>query len=227
MRGKRKAGRHADPTRIMFSTLIRILVVSALFASAMAGVSLAQVTSEDRKEMMALLERLSDHLIKPSDALDPSLDEKQREQSLSYFSTLNYQLSLQPTGEIVSEGSDSATVPVRVELRAENRGLQANGSVSFVKRSGIWYLANYDFLSTPPIIIVVIVISVAIGIAYSSTILVLVRRLLRSGELDLGTWTRFSFRSFGQVFSARPRQADSDDQSYLMVRFSPSRSRVA
>jgi len=162
-------------------------LIAFLLPLLVAATLLAEPTPDDKMEILSLLEALSAKSIKPADALDPSLGEQQRKQALTYFSTFEYELNLQPVGEVVLDGPDSAKVPVNVRFITKNREIEAKSSASFVRRSGRWYLANYDFLSFPPVLIVVTIVSSVVGIAYAPVVVLLWRKLVRSGKLGIAS----------------------------------------
>ncbi len=70
-------------------------------------------SSGDKGQISELLIGLSDHSIKPTDVLDPSLNPRERAGSLRYFDDPSYQLSLVPVGDIQINADGSAAVPVK------------------------------------------------------------------------------------------------------------------
>jgi hypothetical protein len=161
------------------------LWILALLLTTSVSAASAQVTSEDKREILVLLQGLADHSAKPSDVLDPDLGEKQRDRALTYFSDPEYQLSLQSAGDASFTDNDSASMPVHFRFKTSSSESDSKCRVDFVKRSGKWYFANYDFLSFPIVIIVLIGIGGIIGISYASAVLLLRSKLIRAGKLDI------------------------------------------
>ena len=146
--------------------------------------------SADRRQISQMLAGLSDHSIKPADVLDPSLDPAKRRTSLGYFRDPTYQLTLVPISDIKVSPSGSATVPVTVRFKNENKEVSVQTTAEFVKRNQVWYFANFDFVAFPPIIVAVIVVGILVAIFYASGVLLLRRKLLRQGELNWNNRTK-------------------------------------
>jgi hypothetical protein len=140
--------------------------------------------SADRSQISKLLTELSDHSVKPSDVLDPSMNAKERATDLGYFDDPSYQLRLVPTGAIDIKADGSAAVPVKVTFKTANKEMEAQSTANFVKRDQGWYFANFSFVAFPTVIIAVIVVGALVGISYATGVLLLRRKLLRQGKLD-------------------------------------------
>jgi hypothetical protein len=141
--------------------------------------------SADKNQITKLMSGLSDHSIKVADVLDPSMSTRERTASLGYFGDSTYQLSLVPVGAIEINADGSATVPVAVRFKTATKELATQSTASFVKRDGIWYFANFGFVGVPAVLIVVAACGALVGISYASGVLLLRRKLLRAGKLDL------------------------------------------
>jgi hypothetical protein len=138
----------------------------------------------DADQISALMASLSDHSKAPADVLDPSLSPSDREKNLHHFSAPHYELSLVPTQGIPVVIGDSASVPVRVHFNAEDgNSLDASATAQFVRRNGIWYFSNFNFMSWPAFLIVALVVCILVGIGYAATVLVLRSKLLKRGPL--------------------------------------------
>jgi hypothetical protein len=159
--------------------LIILLLLSANVLSAQSD------SSADKSQISRLLTGLSDHSIKPTDVLDPSMDPKKRTSSLGYFEDPAYQLSLVPVGEIEITADGTASVLVKVLFKTESREVGGQSTVAFVKRNQVWYFANFSFLGFPTVIIAAIIVGALMAISYASAVLLLRRELLRQGKLDL------------------------------------------
>jgi hypothetical protein len=142
--------------------------------------------SADKSQISKLLTGLSDHSVKPSDVLDPSMNAKERATNLGFFDDPSYQLSLVPVGAIDIKPNGSAVVPVKVSFKTANKEMAAQSTAEFVKRDQGWYFASFSFVAFPTVIIAVIVVGVLVGISYATGVLLLRRKLLRQGKLDWG-----------------------------------------
>jgi len=134
-------------------------------------------------QITSLLIGLANHSVKPSDVLDPSLSQEQRQKNLDYFSG-SYELTLVVAGPIQINADATASAPVKVDFKNANTQVSTQSTAQFVKRNGVWYFANFSFVSFPAIIVVVIIICVIVGISYATGVLVLRARLRRQGKLD-------------------------------------------
>jgi len=139
--------------------------------------------SADESEIKKLLSDLSEHSIKPSSVLDPSLNQERRDKNLAYF-TDSYQLRVVPTAPFWIKADGSADVSVRVEFKNATTELSADSTARFIKRNGVWYYADFDFLGFPPVLILTMVIGFTVAVSYATTVLVLRWRLVRHGRLS-------------------------------------------
>jgi hypothetical protein len=167
--------RGAIPVGVMFLLL--------LSASALAAQSEA---SSDNSQIANLLTGLSNHSVRPSDVLDPSLSPEKRESNLAYFDDPSYQLSFVAVGPVQINADGSAAAPVRVQFKNRNTEMSAQSTVEFVKRNQVWYFADFSFVGFPGVIVALIIIGALIAVSYTSGVLLLRRRLLRQGRLDWG-----------------------------------------
>jgi uncharacterized protein YchJ len=148
--------------------------------------------AKDEQQIATLMAALCDHSLKPADGLDPGAATEEREKSLEYFKDPQYQLILTRTGPIEMEGDGYAKVPVHANLKNGNEETEVDGTASFVKRNGVWYFANYDFLAFSTLLILVIVLGVAVGICFAGVVLRLWWKLKAAGRLDpLSAWKIF------------------------------------
>ncbi len=157
--------------------MIRRMIVVVLWSAAWlmwAGT----IASEDARQILDLLDSMSRHSRSPSDLLDPQLSADEKSKSLKHFSASHYDLRLIPTTAISEVDGERARVPVRVQFDDGNGNTADLTAVAtFVKREGIWYFSNYDFMEWPISLIAVSVVLCLIGIGYSVTVIVLTRRL--------------------------------------------------
>src|ERR1700758_3431644 len=103
----------------MAVTLLLLSSLSVLFSQ--SGVP------ADESEMKKLLSDLSEHSIKRADALDPSLNQENRQKALAYF-TDSYQLRVVPTAPMWIKADGSASIPVRVEFKNPTTELSADST---------------------------------------------------------------------------------------------------
>jgi hypothetical protein len=155
-----------------------VFLISFVFASAYAGQSLPQ---NDSQSIKLLLSQLSDPSKRPSALLDPMLQPASASKSLEAFQG-RYEISAVPTSEITITDSDKATVPVRVHYRSD-RGdsTDANSVASFVRRNGVWYFADFDFVHWNAFPIVVSLLFGLTGTGYVIMVLFVRYRMRRSG----------------------------------------------
>lgn len=158
-------------------TLLLVALVSVLYPQ--SGVSVDEI------QIQKLLSDISDRAIKPNDVLDPSLGQDRRERALAYL-TDPYQLHLTPTGPIQIQANVSAAVPVKVDFKNATTEMSADSTARFIKRNGVWYYADFDFLGFPTVILVTLLICGSVGVGYATTVLVLRWRLARQGMLTWG-----------------------------------------
>lgn len=172
---------HRQYQRAANLVMVLGLVGLAMFLSAQTPVS-----KNDADQIASLLESLSDHSRSPADVLDPNLSPSDHEKNLHRFSTPHYELSLVPRGGLPAIVGESASLPVRVHFTAGNgNSLDANATAQFVKRNGIWYFSNFDFMAWPDFLVAALVFGVLVGIGYAVIVLTLASRLLN--ERRLGT----------------------------------------
>ncbi|MGA7317479.1 MAG: hypothetical protein WBX22_26315 [Silvibacterium sp.] len=157
----------------------------ALLAGAMSAFSQAPASTTDTDQINALMANLSSHAKTPADALDPEVQGDLRGKNLGHFSAQPYDLSVTPNSSAMVVSGATASVPVRIHYKAEDgNSLDASATAQFVKRDGVWYFANYDFMKWPVVLIVVLLICVSVGIAYAATVLVLWSRLAKQRTRD-------------------------------------------
>ena len=177
------------------------MAVTLLLLPSLSFLLSQSAASADENEMKKLLSDHSEQSIKPSDALDPSLNQENRQKTLAYF-TDSYQLSVVPTAPIWIKADGSASIPVRVEFKNPTTELSADSTARFVKRNGVWYYADFDFLGIPPVLILTMVICGGAVVGYATTVLILRWRLARRGMLTWGNRVRLFFPFFGLSFFA-------------------------
>ena len=73
---------------------------------------------------------------------------------------------------------------MRVEFKNATTEMSADSTARFVKRNGVWYYADFDFLGFPAVILVTLLICGTAGVAYATIVLVLRWRLVRQGRLS-------------------------------------------
>jgi len=148
--------------------------------------ALTQPSESDAGQISGLMAGLSDHSKAPVDVLDPNLSPSDRDKSLHHFIAPRYELSLVPTGGIPVVSGDFASVPVRVHFEAsDGNSLDASATAKFVKRDGVWYFANFDFMSWPAYLIIVLVVCLFVGVSYAVTVLILTRKLIQKGQFGV------------------------------------------
>lgn len=174
---------------------VKRVALALLLLPSLSVVSQQFVVSVDETQIQELLNALSDHAVKPSDALDPLLNQERREKALPYFND-PCQLRVTPTGPIEIKANGSAAVPVRVEFKNATTEMSADSTARFIKRSGVWYYADFDFLGFPAVLVVTMVICGSAGVGYATTVLVLRWRLARRGMLTWGNRVKLFFPIF-------------------------------
>lgn len=151
-----------------------------------------QAPKDDAGQIFILLANLSDHTKAPSDVLDPNLSSTDREKNLRHFSAPHYELSLTATGGVPVVTGDSASVPIHVHFDSKDgNSLDTNATAQFVKRNGTWYFSNFDFMSWPVFLILILVFGILVGIAYAVTVLVLMLKLRKHGQLGFNSVKMF------------------------------------
>ena len=160
-----------------------LMVMVGLLGVAMSMCAQAPASKSDADQIKGLMAGLSNHSRTPADVLDPNLSSPERDKNLHRLSAPNYDLSVVPEGVPVITG-DSASVPVRVRFDdKEGNTLDTKATAHFVKRGGMWYFANFDFMRWPGFLIAVLVVGILVCIAYAATVLVLWVKLSRQGQL--------------------------------------------
>ena len=140
----------------------------------------------DADQIAGLMKDLSGHSKSPSDVLDPSLSPVDREKNLRRFGMPQYELSLMPTSGIPEVTGDAASVPVRVHFDGKDGNtLDTSSTAQFVKRNGVWYFSNFDFLSWPAFLVVVLIGGLLVGVGYATTVIVLMLKLFKHGPLGM------------------------------------------
>jgi hypothetical protein len=163
-------------TMKLIATLGIIGVASLLYSRAPQNTDTNQITS--------LMASLSDQTKAPADVLDPELNSADRATNLKRFGSANYQLNLVPTERVYHITAGSAVIPVHVLFKsADGSELERDATITFVKRKGIWYFANFDFLRWPTFLIVILFACLLVGVGYAVTVLVLRNRLIKRGPL--------------------------------------------
>lgn len=174
-----------------YKRTLNLMAMFGLLGVAMSLSAQTPTSSSNAEQITGLMAALSDHSKTPSAVLDPNLSPSDRSKSLAHFSAAHYELSLVPEGAPTVTG-DTATVPVRVHFKADNgNSLDAGATAHFVRRNGVWYFSNFDFMSWPAFLIVALVGCVLIGISYAATVLILMRKLLKQGSLGVNGVTMF------------------------------------
>jgi hypothetical protein len=115
-------------------------------------------TDPDRDQIQELITKLASHT-SPDSLLDPSLPEQARIDQLRRFAN-SFELSLTPEGPIEVSGS-TARASERLKFESSsatsNEDMEKSVSLTFVKRNGQWYFANYDFLKVSTVEIVIFI----------------------------------------------------------------------
>jgi len=167
---------------------VRSMMMLALLGGVMSIHAHAQVpeSGSDADQIAKLIAGVCDHSKAPSDALDPSLNPADRDKNLHRLSAPHYELNLIPAEGIPKFTGDIVSVPVRVHFDAKDgNSLDVSATARFVKRNGAWYFSNFDFLTWPVFLILVLVFGVLVGIGYAATVLVLMTKLLKHGQLGI------------------------------------------
>lgn len=171
------------------------VVAAILIIFTFSSLSLAQVPKmqSDEDQIIELMKDLSTGSKKPSDVLDPNLNPSERNRNISKFGAQQFELTLVPTHGIPSITGDSASisVPVRVHFKSESNELDTVATAEFVKRSGVWYFANFEFMAWPVFLIVAFVLCMAIGVGYAAVVLILRSRLVKKGQLGVNAAKMF------------------------------------
>jgi hypothetical protein len=163
---------------------VNIGILVGFLSAAILVVAQRSVTASDADQIRGLMASLSNRSKTPVEVLDPTLMGETREKNLGHFSASPYELTVVPNGGAPVISGDTASVAVRVHYKAEDdNSLDANATAQFVKRNGVWYFANYNFMKWPVVLIVVLVLGVLIGIAYAAAVLFLSSRLVKQGPL--------------------------------------------
>jgi hypothetical protein len=124
-----------------------------------------------------LISGLCEHSTSPQLLIDPLLGAERRDKNLSRFADRAYVLTVAPIADFRFVSAGRAELLARVHFKSVDTEVDADSTISFVKRNGTWYFANYDFVSFPTTLIVVIALSVLMGIAYAAVIINLRIRL--------------------------------------------------
>ena len=184
------------------------IAVALLLLPSLSVLSPQSVVSADEGQVQKLLSALSDHAIKPSDALDPLLNQERREKALAYLND-PYQLRVTPTGPIEIKANGSAAVPVKVDFKNATTEMSADSTARFINRNGVWYYADFDFLGFPAVILVTLIICGSVGVGYATTVLVLRWRLARRGMLTWGNRVKLFFPIFWPRLFGGKHEANS------------------
>src|SRR5436190_20656836 len=83
-------------------------VLALLLLFSVSVLSAQSDSSADKSQISKLLTGLSDHSVKPSDVLDPSMNAKERATNLGYFDDPSYELSVVQVGAIDIKPDGSA-----------------------------------------------------------------------------------------------------------------------
>jgi hypothetical protein len=135
----------------------------------------------DAGQVSSLIERLCNHSITPADAFDPNLNHPSGPETCntsgplptnSVLLKLRVRRSLEEILPLYR--FESATMPKTVAL-------DTDATARFVKRNGVWYFSNFDFMSWPNLLVAVLVVGIVVGLGYATTALVLFNRLMKNG----------------------------------------------
>ena len=164
--------------------MLRMVVMAGSLGASTLLVAQAPALSSDAAQIDGLVTSLSDHAKAPADVLDPTLSPSTRESDLNHFSASKYDLKVVPIGSGPAISGGSASMPVRVHYKAEDgNSLDTNATAQFVRRNGVWYFSNFDFMKWPALLIAILVVCLLVGVAYAATVLVLRSKLIRQGPL--------------------------------------------
>jgi hypothetical protein len=153
-----------------------------LVAFGYAGQACGQ-SSADQAAVENVAEALAQHTVTPDKALDPAIVGKQRSDTLSLFEDPNYELTFAPKGEAHTAPDGKLEWPVHLIFKSETKGLEEDETLEFVKRDGVWYFANYDFLKFPWLFWFFALAMLAYAVLTAVATIVLRRRLIRCGQL--------------------------------------------
>lgn len=160
------------------------------------------INSQSNNEQITnLMTAICRHQIQPEEVLDPRIDQKERVANLLYFKDPSYQLRLVPTGEIKVSADGSASVPVQVRFKSENREIETSNTVRFVKRDGIWYFASFNFLEFPATALLIIILGVSVSVAWAAGVLFVRSRLVRKKQLHGLNWIKIFIPFFWRSLS--------------------------
>jgi hypothetical protein len=144
--------------------------------------SIAQ-SSPNNAAISRLIASLSNHSVSPAKALDPAVTGESRTSELKLLSDAGYELTITPTGEPEWSGDSRVSIPAKVQFKDETTGLDISARVEFVERNGEWYFADYNFLKMPWLFWLFAIAMFAYALLTAATVIVLRRRLVRSGQL--------------------------------------------
>jgi hypothetical protein len=162
-----------------------VVMLSLLGLGLFLRAQVSTVTS-DADQIAGLMANLSEHSKTPTAVLDPTLNPSDCQKNLGHFSASQYELSIVPTEGIPTAIGDSVSVPVRVHYRSEDgNSLDTSATAQFIRRNGIWYFSNFDFMKWPAILIIVLMVGILVGVSYAATVLILGSRLLKQGPLGI------------------------------------------
>lgn len=161
-----------------------LMTMLGLLGVAVSLSAQAPTSGNSADQISSLMAALSNHSKTPADVLDPTLSSSERERNLRHFSAPQYELNLVPAEGVPTITGDTASIPVRVHFKGEEGNeLDTSATAEFVKRNGIWYFSNFNFMSWPVFLIVVLVVCLLVGIGYAATVLVLRSKLVNQGRL--------------------------------------------
>jgi hypothetical protein len=166
----------------------KVYVASATVLLALTACPFCQTADpSDANQIRKLIGGLTDHSVAVADALDPALEGPKRAKALQVFREPSYQLSLTVNGDMLIKDRSSASLPVKVHFKTPTREIEDESTAYFVKRAGVWYFSNFDFLAFPPFLIAVTVVCSLVGVTYAAAVLLLRNRLIRQGDFRAAT----------------------------------------
>lgn len=164
-------------------SLSMVFAVSMFFVS--FCVSQERVAS-NAEQIRQLLTQVCAHTGNPEQLLDPQLSTQDKNRNAA---PLNGKFELQITPRVsvdtVSEVSGEMTVPARVFFKTQNRELNIDANLEFVRRKGNWYFKNFNFLHTPTWLIVFLIAGLVVGILYAIGVVTHLWRVLKRSGVQL------------------------------------------